>query len=132
MTNPIRAAAFAALLSLAACAAQPDETQSAAAPDASRDCFNINAVSGFNDVDRDTLRVSVGAGREYELDFRGPGCNQLEWSENIAIESRPSEWICAGSGPGLGQIHFNEPTSGHARTCFIERVRRLPAPPAGS
>ncbi len=127
----IRALTLAAVTALAACAAQ-DERQSAAAPEASRDCFNINAVSGFNAVDGDTARVSAGASREYELDVRGPGCNQLQWTEDIALESRPSQWICAGAGPGLGQIHFRESAGGQARTCFIEEVRRLPPPASES
>jgi len=124
----LRAAAIAALAALGACAAGGE--QGAAAPDAARDCFNVNAVSGFNAVDGDTVRVSAGASRAYELDVQGPGCNSLDWTENIALEARPSEWICAGRG-NLGQIHFTESAGGAHRSCFISEVRRLPTPPAG-
>jgi hypothetical protein len=129
MMKPAALSTFAALFALAACAAQEDIH--AAAADPTRDCFNINTVSGFNAVDDDTVRVSAGASRTYELDLRGPGCSQVEWTETIALESRPSPWICTGSGPGLGEVHFRESGGGRVRSCFIESARRLP-PPAGS
>lgn len=134
LKRPFRAlAAAAAVIALAACASDADDTQTAAAPDAAGDCFNVNAVSGFNAVDGDTVRVSAGASRQYELDVRGPGCNSLNWTENIALESRPSEWLCAGDGPNLGRIHFNDSAGNMARTCFIEEIRRVPeAPQSGS
>nr|HRK63222.1 DUF6491 family protein [Terricaulis sp.] len=114
--SPLRAAAFAALMALSACAADGAQSQTAQAPDAARDCFNVNAVSGFDAVDGDTLRVSAGASRRYELDVRGPGCNSLDWTENIALESRASEWLCAGDGPNLGQIHYTDTAGFMART----------------
>lgn len=122
-----RAAAGAALFALSACAADGETQQSAAAPDAARDCFNVNSVAGFNAVDGDTVRVTAGASRVYELDVRGPGCNSLDWTETIALEQRPSEWICVGEGVNLGRIHFTDTAGGFARTCFIEEVRRVPA-----
>lgn len=132
--SPLRAATLAVLCALGACAADGAQSQTATAPDAARDCFNINAVSGFNAVDGDTVRVSAGASRSYELDVRGPGCNSLDWTEDIALESRPSEWLCAGDGPNLGRIHFNDSAGNMARACFIEEIRRVPenAPPSGS
>lgn len=130
--SPLRAAAFAALMALSACAADGAQSQTAQAPDAARDCFNVNAVSGFDAVDGDTLRVSAGASRRYELDVRGPGCNSLDWTENIALESRASEWLCVGDGPNLGQIHYTDTAGFMARTCFIEEIRRLPEEPPAS
>lgn len=125
----LRAIAFATLVGLAACAAQGEENETAGTDRSGRgDCFNVSAVAGFNAVDDDTVKITSGA-REFELDIRGPGCNQVQWTENIAIEGRPSPWICTDDGPNQGQIHFSDSVVGQPRTCFIQEVRRIERAP---
>lgn len=96
-----------------------------------RDCFNTSFVSGFSPVDRDTVRLDAGPRRSYDVDLEGPGCDQLNWTESLAIESSPSSWICVGDGPSQGNIYFRDPATRQRTSCFIQNVRRVPeTPPA--
>lgn len=96
-----------------------------------RDCFNTSFVSGFSTVDRDTVRLDAGPRRSYDVDLLGPGCDQLNWTESLALESSPSSWICVGDGPSQGNISFRDPATRQRISCFIQNVRRVPdAPPA--
>jgi hypothetical protein len=123
------AAAIGAAVALSACAAQ-QPYESADAGD--RDCFNVQSVSGYTDVDRDTLRLSVGASRSYEVDLIGAGCSNIDWAERVAIEQTPGSWICAGDGPGLGEISFRDPTTQIVSSCQIRSVRRVVEPTAAT
>lgn len=61
-----------------------------------RQCFSVSSVSGFHPIDRDTVRVTVGASRYYELELVGT-CPEINWSNRIAIRSRGgSSWVCEG------------------------------------
>jgi len=106
-----------------ACAASAE--QEASGPRSGRDCFNIAMVGGYSSVDRDTIRLDAGPSRHYEVDVQGGICDQLDWAHRLALESRPSSWICTGDGPGLGNIHFRDPGTRQRVSCFIEAVRRV-------
>lgn len=71
------------------------ESAAAAAGAAGRQCFRAQEVNGFNPIDRDTVDVRVGAGRVFRLEL-AHDCQDINWSQRIAIRSRGSSWICSG------------------------------------
>lgn len=110
------------MLVLAGCAAQAPQT--ARGPASGGDCFNVSMVTGYSSVDRDTVRVDAGPSRTYEIDISGPMCDQIDWTQRIALESRPGSWICVGDRVGQGEIHFRDPATRRRVSCHIEGVRR--------
>ncbi len=126
----MRAATIVGLVlvaSLPACAAPPPGEQ--AGPPLGRDCFNVQFLTGYETVDRDTLRVRAGSNASYELDISGAQCSQIDWAHRVAIESTPSSWICVGNQPGQGTIAFRDPTTRRRVECYIDDVRRAPVEP---
>lgn len=116
-----------ATLMLAGCAAsQAQESQQAErGPQFGRDCFNVRMVSGYSSVDRDTIRLDAGPRRSYEVDISGPMCDQVDWTQRIALESNPGSWICVGDAVGQGEIHFRDPATRQRVSCYIDAVRRV-------
>lgn len=115
-------------LVLAGCAAADAQRGEADTRRSDRDCFSTTSVSGYGSVDRDTVRLDVGPRRRYEVDISGPGCDRIDWTLAIALDSRPSSWICAGDRPGQGRISFRDPGSSWRTSCLIDNVRRVPEP----
>ena len=78
---------------VAACTMNRAAPRSAAS---GRQCFSVASVNGFHAIDRDTVRVTVGARTYYELELVGT-CPEVDWSNRIAIRSRSgSSWVCEG------------------------------------
>jgi hypothetical protein len=118
-----RTALFAAAaLALSACTSTEGATQSADAMPGNRDCFRSDAVSGFNVVDNNNIRVTVGANRHYILSTTW-NVSDLDWSNAMALRS-PTGWICVGSTPGV-EVIGGRP----ARNFPIQTVSRAPDPP---
>ncbi len=126
----LHALALGAFLAAAACA--PTASQTGAAPTTGADCFNASFISGYSNVDENTIRVSAGPSREYDLDLEGAGCRDIKWANAVAVVSRPSSYICTGDRPGLGDVKFRDSGSRQITSCFITEVSRYvkPAPPA--
>lgn len=122
------------VLALAAACAPTAKTAANAASPAGRDCFNASFLSGFSNVDHDTVRVSAGPSQEYDLDLLGPSCRDIQWTTDIAVVTRPSNWVCVGKNAGLGDVKFRDSATGRTTSCTITEVRRYvkPAPAAGS
>ncbi len=114
-------------LAMAGCAA-PDAAQSDAANRGERDCFNVSVVAGYETVDDDTIRLDAGPSTKYEVDLSGGQCRNVDWTQRLAIESTSSSFICAGSQPGQGNIHFRDPATQRRVSCYIDDVRRVPSP----
>jgi len=114
--------ALGAIALIAACAATPADTEMAAdgAQSTARDCFNARSVNGFSSVDRDTVRLNVGANRVYEVDVRGAGCIDLDWSFEVGIRTRGSNFICVGDG-----LFDAELLTDRHDVCHIKAVRRV-------
>lgn len=112
-----------ALLMAAACAADAPNRPPTASD--GRDCFNVQFVTGYSSVDRDTVRLDAGPRQRYDVDIRGPLCDQIDWTQRIALESTPSSWICTGRQAGQGEIHFRDPGTRRRTSCYIEAVRRV-------
>lgn len=117
--------AIVSLLVLTACAAQP-QANGSASPPVGRDCFNVQFLTGYETMDRDTLKLRAGPCASYEVDISGAQCSQIDWAHRVAIESSPSSWICVGNQPGQGTIAFRDPTTRRRVECFIEAVRPAP------
>lgn len=119
MTVWIRPAAVAAmLLSLAgpsgALAADPAPAKTPA-----RQCFWTRDVNGFNAVDDRTVNLRVGVKDVYQLELFSR-CPDIDWTEQIAIESRGSSWICSG----LDAVLIAPSPIGPQR-CMVRSVRKL-------
>lgn len=112
---------FAALLP-AACASSDQQSASNRT-----DCFNVRAVSSFSTVGRGTVRVSAGPRRNFDLAISGASCSQVNWAQGIAIDARPSSWICA-SDRLAGRIAFRDTGTGQRVSCFIDSVTRVEVP----
>jgi hypothetical protein len=119
-----------AALALAACTAAPEpQTHAQAGPAAGHDCFNVSFVQGFSSVGRNTVRLDVGPGPKYDVDIAGPQCDQVDWTQRLALESSVSSWICVGDQIGQGNVYFRDPTTRRRLSCYIQDVRRVSEPP---
>lgn len=118
-----------AALALAGCTASQAQDTTSSRQDG-RDCFNVRMVSGYSSVDRDTIRLDAGPRRSYEVDISGPMCDQVDWTQRIALESNPGSWICVGDRVGQGEIHFRDFATRQRVSCFIDAVRRVQEAPA--
>jgi hypothetical protein len=94
---------------------------SASAASAGRQCFRAADVNGFSPIDRDTVDVTVGAGRTYRLELFAP-CQDVNWSQRIAIRSRGSSWICTGNSL---QAELIVPDAIGPDRCMVNSIRRL-------
>ena len=114
-------ALFATLLTLGACT-----TAASADLRSGRDCFASRSILGSSIVDEHTVKVSVGARRDYILTTNWNARN-LDWSEAIALRSTTG-WICTGNGLGVSV------TGGRPRQTYpITGIARAPEPaPQGS
>ncbi|MGE0594967.1 MAG: DUF6491 family protein [Hyphomonadaceae bacterium] len=117
----IRTLVVAGALALTAGCATPQQSASAARD--GRDCFNANSISGFGVIDARTVRVDVGPSRQYALTLFS-NARELRFNERIGIETRPSDWVCAGSGvPGVTIYSLDHPGQ---RSWPVTAVARLP------
>jgi hypothetical protein len=123
----------AAILALAACTAAPapgTQARAGAAPGATagKDCFNVSFVHGFSSVGKSTVRLDVGPGQKYDVDISGAQCDQVDWTQRLALESSTSSWICVGDAIGQGNVYFRDPTTRRRLSCYIQNVRRVSEP----
>ena len=110
-----------AALAAAACAPPPAAPgPQASAPEGVRQCFNANAVNGFRNVDRDTVDLTVGAGRVFRLELAGV-CD-VDFARGIAVQTRGgSGFVCGGH-----DAEIIVPTdAGGPRVCTATSVRQL-------
>jgi hypothetical protein len=125
----------AACLALAACTAAPPPAARAEGPashaTAGRDCFDTNFVQGFSSVGKSVIRLDVGPGQKYDVDIEGSQCDQVDWTQRLALESTPSSWICVGNAIGQGNVYFRDPTTRRRVSCYIQNVRRVSEPAKG-
>jgi hypothetical protein len=85
--------ASALALPLVGCMAQEEPRPARTAASAGQ-CFNVESVTGFNPVDRDTVDVRIGAARAYRLELSG-GCEDIDWASGLAIRSRNGRLACS-------------------------------------
>jgi hypothetical protein len=122
-----QSAVSSAAIALAACTAAP-QPQAQTGPTAGRDCFNVSFVQGFSSVGKSTIRLDAGPGQKYDVEISGPQCDQVDWTQRLALESTPSSWICVGDAIGQGNVYFRDPASRRRLSCYIQNVRRVSEP----
>ena len=91
-----------------------------AAEAAGRDCFPVSMISGFSIVDDDTIRVSVGPSRAYDLTTSMGACLHLRNVETIAVSSRSANFVCVGDGVRVGVSIITD----RGGRCLVRSVRR--------
>lgn len=125
----MRALALTTILLLTACTGPMTDQAASHVTAANSDCFNVSFLTGYESVDRDTIRVRISAQTQYDIELGGAQCNELDWTHRLAIESTPGSYICAGSAPGQGYIYFRDPATRRRVQCYIQNVTRVPPPP---
>lgn len=105
------------LWTLAACASTDNTAQQTAS--SSSDCFRAEQVNGYDVVDNNHVRISVGANRHYILTTLW-NSRDLDWTHAIAIRSSTGR-ICTGNGLGI-QLIGGDPS----RTYPVSEIARAP------
>jgi hypothetical protein len=114
------AAASLAALSLAAsgaAAAKSPLESEAAKP--KRQCFWTNQVNSFASSDDRIVNVRVGVKDVYQFEMFGR-CNDVDWSNKIALVSRGSSSICSGM-----DAEIISPSPIGPQRCPVRNVRKL-------
>ncbi len=88
------------------------------------DCFSSSFISGYENVADNIIRVRAGVDDRYDILFSGGRCDQLDWSQRLAIETPGTSQLCVGKSLGQGEIFFRDPVSGRRVQCHIDEVRR--------
>lgn len=114
---PRLAFATAAIGLTAALSVQPPAAT--AAP--SRDCFNVDSVSGFQTDNDDGIYVTVGANRTYQLEVLGH-CPNVDWTQRVGLRTRGSSFVCTGMDVDLV---VPQDGMGPPLRCAVKAVRRL-------
>ncbi len=104
-------------LALAACAMATETPPPAEL--AERECFNVRDIRSFSSVDYDTVRIRVGVNDYYLVETFGT-CTDLAWTDAVAIDVSPSNWICTDSA-------FGDVFTPRSR-CAIQSISRTHAP----
>jgi hypothetical protein len=120
---------LSSMLAVAACTAAAQPQAQAQGGAAGRDCFNVSFVQGFSSVGRSTVRLDLGPGQKYDVDIEGAQCDQVDWTQRLALESSVSSWICVGDQIGQGNVYFRDPATRRRLSCYIQNVRRVSEPP---
>lgn len=109
----------AALLAVSApvTAKSPDEGGRPKAP--ARQCFWTHEASGFASADNRVVNVRVGVNEVYQFEMFGR-CEDVDWSQSIALVSRGSDYICSG----LDAEIISPSTLGPMR-CPVKNIRKL-------
>ena len=121
MRTMILSLAAAGTVLVAGCMANPGAPRQAAA--GARQCFNASQVNSFHAVDRDTVYVTTGVRRMYQLEIVGV-CPDVDWTQRIALRSTSgSSWVCSGLDAEL-----LVPSPSGLQRCPVVGVRALTPP----
>ena len=108
--------ALICLWTLAACASTDADSQQAAS---ATDCFHSEQVNGYDVVDNNHIKLSVGANRDYILTTMW-NARDLDWTHAIAIRSSTGR-ICTGNGLGVSLVGGDP-----QRTFPVSQIARAP------
>lgn len=84
-----------------------------------RQCFWTRQVNNFASNDDRVINIRVGVKDIYQLQMFGR-CHDVDWSNQIAIRSRGSSYICTGL-----DAEVIAPTSIGPQRCAVRSVRKL-------
>ena len=88
-----------------------------------RQCFNAAQVNSFHAVDRDTVYVTTGVRRMYQLEIVGV-CPDVDWTQRVGLRSTSgSNWVCSGLDAEL-----LVPSPSGLQRCPVVGVRALTPP----
>ena len=110
-----------AVLALAAAGCGPTHPAGVASAGTSgRQCFIASSVNSFHAINDDSVIVTVGANRYYQLDIIGT-CPEIDWSLSVALRSTSgSSWVCEGL-----DAEFLVPSPSGAQRCPVVGVHPL-------
>lgn len=108
----------AALLALGAAGSAAAADSSPAKP--KNQCFWTRMADGFAAADEHTLNVRVGVRDVYQFEMFGP-CQGIDWTNRIALVSRPGGQICTGMD---AEVISHAPGIGRQR-CMVRSVKKL-------
>lgn len=100
-----------------ATAKSPVEPLAAAKPKAQ--CFWTRQVNSFASNDDRIVNVRVGVKDVYQFEMFGR-CNDVDWSNSIALVSRGSSYICSGM-----DAEIISPSSIGPQRCPVRNIRKL-------
>lgn len=112
----LSAAAAASLLGAAPAPAK-SPLEGAAAP--KKQCFWTNQVNNFASSDDRIVNIRVGVKDIYQFEMFGH-CNDVDWTNRIALVSRGSNYICSGL-----DAEIITPTSIGPMRCPVRNIRKL-------
>lgn len=125
----LRAAAIAsAALACASCA--PVEEDAAPIPGLStaRQCFFTDQINGYGDAPDgprgNRIRVSTGSNDRWLLETFGP-CPELDWTFQIALETRPGSNLCTGD---TATLIVPRSAGGRPDRCSVRLLGKLEEP----
>ena len=118
MKRPIQSSVLAVALGVL-CAAPVSAAEFTDTPRKSPECFYTSSINGWNYVGNNTVRVSVGASRSYDLKLMGYA-HDLDFKETLGVKAGPSGWICEGNGLGVevfsrGPLNYRWPVTSITR-----------------
>jgi hypothetical protein len=116
----LAAASFAALslaASAPAFAKSPNEPDAAAKPKSQ--CFWTRQVNSFASNDDRIVNVRVGVKDVYQMEMFGR-CNDVDWSNKIALVSRGGSYICTGM-----DAEIISPSTIGPQRCPVNKIRKL-------
>lgn len=94
------AATGVALLAAGCTSGAPSEPEAQIAFDTSRQCFFTSSINGYGDAPdgpdgAERLVVSTGPRDDWLFEAIGP-CHELDFAEQIALDTGPSTSVCTG------------------------------------
>lgn len=84
-----------------------------------RQCFLARSVTSFKAADRENVYVRVGVKDVYAFKLLGP-CPDVDWTLQVALVSRGSDFICSGLDAELVV-----PSPIGPQRCPVQDVRKL-------
>jgi hypothetical protein len=115
----LTAAAMSLLTLGAATAGSPEAPKTAKAAKARSQCFWTDQVNNFASSDDRIVNLRVGVKDYYQLEMLGR-CQDVDWTQSIAIVSRGSSSICTGL-----DAEIIAPTPIGPQRCAVKTVRKL-------
>ena len=111
---------------LGSCAAPVPGDAPSVAQGPADSCFSAAFITDYETIDERRIRVRAGVDERYDIFVSGGGCNMLEWTQRLAIETPATSHLCVGKTLGQGDLRFRDPVSRRQVTCHIDEIRPVP------
>jgi hypothetical protein len=114
---------LALLIFVASCAPPSKTADMATSTSTGAECFSTSFITGYEVAGDNMIRVEVGVDQRYDIIFSGGRCDQLDWSQRLAIETHATSQLCVGKQLGQGELAFRDPVSRRRIKCHIDEVK---------